>query len=1090
MKDRLTSAIKLLIGWPLSLTAIYFIGKLILGNTNALSAFTHIQPILLFLGMFSYCGYFLGRCIFWYQLLRLKHHEYSFGKTAFLWSYSELRRYIPGNFWSFISRVHFFETKIISKTAILRYQIIETAFLILSAFFVSIFSLHFLLYSMFPTTPSKLFFSLFILTIVLATVAIFLSKRTVPFFSRYFPLKELSFFNRLSLFFTMTLSWIFFGAGSYFTIAAVWPLSANHFVSLIGFFTLSFLIGYLSLITPMGLGVREAITAAGLIKYLKHVSDAASAALLSRIILIITELLVLGIFALIYKFEKQAKKIATCIVKHKHIIILWGAIICYCLYFTTASFFRYNNFYTGRFDLGNMDQTVWNTLHGRIFQLTDPDGTNITSRFATHADVLLILLAPFYVIWQDPRMLLLIQTIVIALGALFVYFLSKDILREKGISLIISICFLLNPSLQYSNLYDFHPVVLGTTFLLGAFYFLKKRQYWFFFLFAILAGITKEEVWAVIGIMGIYVAAFEKKWWGVLLFASGIGLTYYLIAILIPHFRGTEHFALSYYTDFGSTPLSITKTILLSPQKIIGILLQSNRLVYLFDIFLPLGFISLLNPFFLIFTLPDFAINLLSSNEQFFQIYYQYTATITPFLFISAIYGFRFLHRRFTKIPVHFFSWYILGATLVAVYFFGPLFGSRNPNIDMFTKPVANAIIINNFLDNIPLSFSVAASNNLGSHLSHRQKIFTIPIGIDKADVIAFLLNDAFAQPSLIAQKQMAEKLKRDKAYIEIFKLDDFIVFEKRNLYAKKEPNLTRVKLFPIAIPSLQHRDFVGGIIHEEKFLSQTRYATEFLVSYPSDGLNISAEVYIPKQQKPKNGFPVIILNRGYIAPQSYDITSSYNAISEQFAGNGFVVFKPEYRGSGTSDIDNSSSVILSYPIDTLNLLSSFITFPEIDTRNVFLWGHSVGGGTVLTTLEAHDQNKNLSIPLRAASVWTPVTNPFAMYTVLHQLFPTQEVPYADLVENIGTPQKNPLIWQSVSPIFYLDDIATPLSISHGAMDTILPYQSSVELYNDLRSLNKSAQLIIYQNDDHALTQDTTQAVSADSMFFKMHMLK
>src|ERR1035437_5774265 len=120
--------------------------------------------------------------------------------------------------------------------------------------------------------------------------------------------------------------------------------------------------------------------------------------------------------------------------KHRYAITLVVFITLYAAYFTTASFLRYDNFFTGRFDLGNMDQTVWNTIHGRIFQLTDPNGTTNISRLAFHADFILVLVAPLYLIWSHPEMLLLLQTVVLGLGAVVVYFIAKNIIKNKNLS--------------------------------------------------------------------------------------------------------------------------------------------------------------------------------------------------------------------------------------------------------------------------------------------------------------------------------------------------------------------------------------------------------------------------------------------------------------------------------------------------------------------------------------------------------------------------------------------------------------------------------------------------------------------------------
>src|SRR3989344_2029047 len=111
--------------------------------------------------------------------------------------------------------------------------------------------------------------------------------------------------------------------------------------------------------------------------------------------------------------------------KYKHELGLGIFALTYFIYFTTASFLRYTNYYTGRFDLGIMAQTVWNTLHGNFFIMTNPNGSEEVSRLAFHADFILILLSPFYFIWEAPRMLLLIQTFVLSLGGIFVYLIAN-----------------------------------------------------------------------------------------------------------------------------------------------------------------------------------------------------------------------------------------------------------------------------------------------------------------------------------------------------------------------------------------------------------------------------------------------------------------------------------------------------------------------------------------------------------------------------------------------------------------------------------------------------------------------------------------
>lgn len=463
----------------------------------------------------------------------------------------------------------------------------------------------------------------------------------------------------------------------------------------------------------------------------------------------------------------------------KHEFFLCLFIAAYILYFTTASFLRHKNFFTGKFDLGNMDQVVWNTINGRIFMVSNEDGAGLVSRLGSHADLILILISPLYLLWNDPRMLLLLQTVVLALGSIFVYLIARHVLQNKNISLLFSFLFLLNPNVQFSNLYDFHAVTLATTFLLGAFYYLIKKKYKMFFLFAIFSGLTKEQVWAIIALMGLYIAFINKrKFLGIGTFVVCIFLSFTLISYVIPQARGGQHFAVEFYQNFGNSPIEIIKNIIISPQKTIFTITQEGQRRFLYQIFFPLGYLSLISPIFIIFALPDLMVDLLSKNAQLHQIYYHYTATITPFIFISAMYGIKkvrdMIPRLYPLVIIYMFS-----VSIYSAYSFGPLYFSKKPNIDMFVKQNQDRKIIREVLLTIPQGAAVASTNNLGAHLSHREVLYTIPNGVDKSEYVALLLNDWAAAPSPKAQKKMAEDLKNNNQYKVLFEKKDFILFKK-----------------------------------------------------------------------------------------------------------------------------------------------------------------------------------------------------------------------------------------------------------------------------------------------------------------------
>lgn len=808
MKQHAVKFVKFIIGWPLSIVAIIFLVRFITTQTHHLTwELFHPNFWVVALAICAFLVYFLFRSIFWQRLLKARGYHFSLQETTFLWSASELQRYIPGNIWSIVQRTVVFEKKGVDKKTTATLWLHEAEFLCISALILSLSSINFVVYGLLPTFPLKTLLVSFLILATCVAVVCFVYNRfvgdKVRVFNRILP--PFSAQTNIWLLLLMISAFWCFGVGTYLSIVSFTALYPHDFNTFVGFFVLSYLAGYVSFIFPMGLGPREGIMTYGLSKYIT-VASAGIGALFSRLVLITSEIIFLIIAFVWHKIPaKKLQKLTLYVTTHKYFLLTLLFMVIYITYFTTASFLRYDNFYTGRFDLGNMDQTVWNTVHGRIFQLTNPDGTDIISRLSIHADYILVFLAPFYLLWQDPRMLLLIQVVVTALGALFVYLLAKKVLQKDYWGLVFAFLYLLNPSLEHSILYDFHGVVLATTFLLGAFYFLKTNKTVWFLLFLVLAGITKEEVWIVVVLLGLYAWVLEKrKWIGALITVCSSIIFYLIFFKAIPAARHGQHFALTFYSDFGSSPTSIFRTIFLSPQKTIATILTKDKLTYLWELLLPFSFLSLLSPILLIFLLPDLGINLLSNNKGFHEIFFQYTAVITPFLCIAAIYGLKKVQIKFPHIPENILIAVVVGCSILSAHWFGPLPIAKRPNVDMFWLQQPNKQLISNFLASIPHRYSIAATNNIGSHLSHRQRIYTIPTGIDEADILVFLLNDKFAQPSLKAQIAMTVHLRNDSRYVEVIHVGDFVVFEKKTVYPHAIITPRPNSLFPVIIRDLQ----------------------------------------------------------------------------------------------------------------------------------------------------------------------------------------------------------------------------------------------------------------------------------------------
>src|SRR2546428_3276436 len=158
--------------------------------------------------------------------------------------------------------------------------------------------------------------------------------------------------------------------------------------------------------------------------------------------------------------------------------------------------------------------------------------------------------------------------------------------------------------------------------------------------------------------------------------------------------------------------------------------------------------------------------------------------------------------------------------------------------------------------------------------------------------------------------------------------------------------------LNPLAIDAMRQRDYPGSDLAIEQTLGPGSNYRRYLASYRSDGLKIFGLLTVPTGRKPAGGWPVIIFNHGYIPPAQYRTTERYVAYVDGFASHGYIVFKPDYRGHGSSEGQPSSAYgSPGYTVDVLNAVTTLQRYPDADRNRIGMWGHSLGGNVTLRAL-------------------------------------------------------------------------------------------------------------------------------------------
>ncbi len=322
-------------------------------------------------------------------------------------------------------------------------------------------------------------------------------------------------------------------------------------------------------------------------------------------------------------------------------------IVSYTLWMSYETVLRYSTFKATAFDLGNMDQVLWNTLRGRLFQFTNQgsDFYGPPTRLAIHVEPIILPLSLLYLFHADARLLLVFQTLMIAAGAWPIYVLTRKYIPALPLlAPVMVLAYYLMPALLSVNLFDFHPVSLATPFLLYAVLALEYKHYGEFLLACVLAAACKEDVPFAIALLGVLVVwKYKLPRLGTLLMLGGIVWGLIAFLVVIPHFYpGAVHSNYWYrYESLGSSPGVAIVNILLHPWLLFATFLTLDRVYYAASLLRSTGFLALLAPEWLLPALPALAINLFSNYPIYYSGVYHYNAVIIPFVMLAAIHGLR-----------------------------------------------------------------------------------------------------------------------------------------------------------------------------------------------------------------------------------------------------------------------------------------------------------------------------------------------------------------------------------------------------------------------------------------------------------------
>lgn len=301
----------------------------------------------------------------------------------------------------------------------------------------------------------------------------------------------------------------------------------------------------------------------------------------------------------------------------------------------------------------------------------------------------------------------------------------------------------------------------------------------------------------------------------------------------------------------------------------------------------------------------------------------------------------------------------------------------------------------------------------------------------------------------------------------------------------------TSTPVNPLSILFMREGSYPGSDIVIEQTLQPGSNYQRYLASYQSEGLKIYGLLTVPNGEKPATGWPAIIFNHGYIPPEVYRTTERYVAYVDAFARNGYIVFKIDYRGHGSSEGEAEGGYgSPGYTIDALNAVASIKRYPAADPNRLGMWGHSMGGHVTLRAMVT-------TTDIKAGVIWAGVV---AAYPDMINNWrrpasaPPLNIPERvrrwrqEFIDTYGGPDVNPTFWASISPSEYVADLSGPVQLHHATADVEVPIAFSRDLNERIKAAGGTVEYYEYQGDNHNISGNFNTAMQRSVAFFDKYV--
>lgn len=396
-----------------------------------------------------------------------------------------------------------------------------------------------------------------------------------------------------------------------------------------------------------------------------------------------------------------------------------------------ASWFRHATFRSTNYDLAVVEQTLWKLSHGR----GATSSLTAWNAFADHLSPILLAFAPLYRLAATPLWLFGAQAVAMGVGLLAVRPLARAAgLDERGWhARALVVAFALSPGLWNAALFDFHATTLAVPVVMIGLTAALRSQHRVMWLCLGALCLLRDDL-AVAG-AAIAVIGWRHDPAGrrsrALLIGAAVAWTGFG-AVLGAAMGSTRHWD-ARYGYLGDSAVDAARHL---PQTLLALaqhVFVADNMLPLLALLVPLAFLPLGRPAWLGVTLVLALPILAAEDPNFTSPAYHYAAPLVPFLLAAAastlgtnpVWGRKTAPgaavRPQTRLAMAGVVVAMAGAGFAAV---GP------PATGALRIPHADATDVARALATITPTDRVVATNYVGAHLAHRERLLPFPAAI------------------------------------------------------------------------------------------------------------------------------------------------------------------------------------------------------------------------------------------------------------------------------------------------------------------------------------------------------------------------